>query len=265
MNRVRIKLTKIPEKLSAKGGYRARIINDDVVDFDEFAREIVEQNRFNVEPRTMQMYLEAAMETMIDGVLSDGRTRRMGDYFSLGLKVGGRFEEQGDEFDEDVNALKLKLKPLKELKNRSFKKLSIYTENNGPSVKLTSLASASTPESPWVNVGEDFVVKGDNLVLSSDAEIEVYVTGQMGGGLANRGLSAADCEASDGQIRFKWAKVCPSGRDWIRGLACQLMVVVKTRGKVADANMQKRSIRTFFKEYHDRYPDADIKKYSRPK
>ena len=68
--------------------------------------------------------------------------------------------------------------------NRSFKKLSVYTENNGPAVRLISLASVSTPDSPWVNFGEDFVVKGENLVLSKDAEIGVYITGQMGGGLS---------------------------------------------------------------------------------
>ena len=66
-------------------------------------------------------------------------------------------------------------------------------------------------------------------------------------------------------IRFKWDKICPHGRDWIKGLACQLMIVVKTRGRIADANMQKRSIRTFFMEFHDRYPEEDISKYSRPK
>ena len=265
MNRVRIKLTKIPEKLSKKGGYRARVLDNGVVDFDEFTKEVVDKSGFRMEPRTLRMYLEATMETMISGVLSDGRTRRMGDYFSLGLKVGGRFEEQGDEFDEDLNELKLKLKPLKELKNRSFKKLSVYTENNGPNIKLTSLASVSTPDSPWVNFGEDFVVKGENLVVSKDAEIGVYITGQTGGGFSCAELADWDYEASDGMIRFKWDKICPRGRDWIKGLACQLMVVVKTRGRIADANMQKRSIRTFFKEYHDKYPNEDINKYSRPK
>lgn len=265
MNRVRIKLTKIPEKLSKKGGYRACVLGDDTMDFNEFSQEIIDKCGFRMEPRTMRMYLEAAMETMIEGVLSDGRTRRMGDYFSLGLKVGGRFEEQGDEFDKDMNKLQLKLKPLKELKNRSFKKLSVYTENNGPSVSLTSLTSVSTPESPWVNFGEDFVVKGENLVLSEDAEIEVYVTGQMGGGFISRGLLPSEYEAGDGRIRFRWDKIFSAGRDWIKGLACQLMIVVKTRGRIADANMQKRSIRTFFKEFHDKYPDADIHKYRRPR
>lgn len=265
MNRVRIKLTKIPEKLSKKGGYRARVLDNGVVDFDEFTQEVVNNCGFRMEPRTLRMYLEATMETMISGVLSDGRTRRMGDYFSLGLKVGGRFEEQGDEFDEDLNELKLKLKPLKELKNRSFKKLSVYTENNGPKIKLTSLASVSTPDSPWVNFGEDFVVKGENLALSKDAEICVYVTGQMGGGHTSSGLASWEYEASTGMIRFKWDKIFSPGRDWIKGLACQLMIVVKTRGRIPDANMQKRSIRTFFKEYHDKYPNEDINKYSRPK
>ena len=265
MSRVRIKLTKIPEKLSKKGGYRARVLDNGVVDFDEFTQEVIDKSGFRMEPRTLKMYLEATMETMISGVLSDGRTRRMGDYFSLGLKVGGRFEEQGDEFDEDLNELKLKLKPLKELKNRSFKKLSVYTENNGPKIKLTSLASVSTPDSPWVNFGEDFVVKGENLVLSKDAEVGVYITGQMGGGLSYAELADWDYEASTGTIRFKWDKICPQGRDWIKGPACQLMIVVKTRGRIPDANMQKRSIRTFFKEYHDKYPEEDINKYYRPR
>ena len=264
MSRVRIKLTKIPEKLSKKGGYRARVLDNGVVDFDEFTQEVIDKSGFRMEPRTLRMYLEATMETMISGVLSDGRTRRMGDYFSLGLKVGGRFEEQGDEFDEDLNELKLKLKPLKELKNRSFKKLSIYTENNGPNIKLTSLTSVSTSDSPWVNFGEDFVVKGENLVLSKDAVIGVFITGQMGGGLAYRELADWDYEASTGMIRFKWDKICPQGRDWIKGLACQLMIVVKTRGAIPDANMQKRSIRTFFKEYHDKYPNEHVHKYTRP-
>ena len=66
-------------------------------------------------------------------------------------------------------------------------------------------------------------------------------------------------------IRFKLDRIFPSGRDWIRGLACQLMIVVKTRGEIADATMQKRSICTFFKEFHDKYPDLDINKFRRPK
>ena len=90
----------------------------------------------------------------------------------------------------------MKLKPLKELKNRSFKKLSVYTENNGPNIKLTSLASVSTPDSPWVNFGEDFVVKGENLVVSRDAEIGVCITGQTGGGFSCAELADWDYEAS---------------------------------------------------------------------
>ena len=81
MNRVRIKLTKIPEKLSKKGGYRARVLDNGVVDFDEFVQEVVDKSGFRMEPRMLKMYLEATMETMISGVLSDGRTRRIGDYF----------------------------------------------------------------------------------------------------------------------------------------------------------------------------------------
>ena len=32
-----------------------------------------------------------------------------------------------------------------------------------------------------MNFGEDFVTKGKNLVLSENAEIDLYVTGQLGG------------------------------------------------------------------------------------
>ena len=54
MNRVRIKLTKIPEKLSKKGGYRARVLDNGVVDFDEFVQEVVDKSGFRMEPRMLK-------------------------------------------------------------------------------------------------------------------------------------------------------------------------------------------------------------------
>ena len=57
MNRVRIKLTKIPEKLSKKGGYRARVLDNGVVDFDEFVQEVVDKSGFRMEPRMLKMWL----------------------------------------------------------------------------------------------------------------------------------------------------------------------------------------------------------------
>ena len=57
MNRVRIKLTKIPEKLSKKGGYRARVLDNGVVDFDEFVQEVVDKSGFRMEPRMLKCIL----------------------------------------------------------------------------------------------------------------------------------------------------------------------------------------------------------------
>ena len=51
MNRVRIKLTKIPEKLSKKGGYRARVLDNGVVDFDTFTQEVVDRCGFRNQRR----------------------------------------------------------------------------------------------------------------------------------------------------------------------------------------------------------------------
>ena len=87
MNRVRIKLTKIPEKLSKKGGYRARVLDNGVVDFDEFTKEVVDKSGFRMEPRTLRMYLEATIETMISGgwVIT----------FRLGSRSGGASRSRG--------------------------------------------------------------------------------------------------------------------------------------------------------------------------
>ena len=104
MSRVRIKLTKIPEKLSKKGGYRARVLDNGVVDFDEFVQEVVDKSGFRMEPRMLKMYLETTMETMISGVLSDGRTRRV----KAGARVGrtvGRFAMRDLRHDDYVWSL----------------------------------------------------------------------------------------------------------------------------------------------------------------
>ena len=84
------------------------MLDNGVVDFDEFVQEVVDKSGFRMEPRMLKMYLEATMEPMISGVLSDGRTRRMGDYFPDAnmqkRSIRTFFKEFHDKYpDADIN------------------------------------------------------------------------------------------------------------------------------------------------------------------
>ena len=267
-SRVNVKLHRIPERIAKEEGYTAIVSSSETVSFAEFAKEVVEQNGFRMTPRMMQIYLEAAMETMIDGILTDGRPRRFGDYFTLGIKICGHFANKSGKFDKSNNKLMLHLRPLKGLKDRSFSKLSVHIDNLSDPVELTSISSVSTPNSPYVNYEEDFIVKGKNLVLSEDAVIDVAMTAAVGAGAYNRffyNVKKDVWKLENGELRFFWKKLLSiDSNDKFRESPCQLMVRIKTRGADPAANFQKRTIRTFFAQYHEMHPTAVISKYGRP-
>ena len=262
---IQIKIQKLAGKFHEDDEFfYARVNCGKTLSFDEVAEEIVRENGFRITPTMMKMYLEAAMDTIVNGVMADGRPRRFGDYFTVGLKVAGRFKGQGDKYDSKSNKMMIKLRPLKGLNDRSFSSINVRTVNRGAKVELKQIASVSTPDSQYLTFGEDFIITGSNIILSDDAEIDIAITEENGAVHCFTGILPGDYEADGHSIRFSWKKCFPSPSLSLDQLPCQLMVSLKTRGVDPNADMQKKTIRTFFKDYVKEHPDARIGNYKRP-
>lgn len=103
------------------------------------------------------------LDSMIAGVLRDGRTRRLGDYFSVSLKVHGRFEDAHDEFDPERHRLALSLKQLSEFRP-SFRDIEATNIDHKRQFRVYSAKTVDSDlRSGRLIQGREFVVKGADM------------------------------------------------------------------------------------------------------
>ena len=86
--KLELKLIPVSKKLTAKGGYRGHIADRGGLDYDEVIQEVLDKRYLRFTPDTVKMVVEAVFDTMIEGIMQDGQTRRLGDY--LMLQYGGK-------------------------------------------------------------------------------------------------------------------------------------------------------------------------------
>ena len=247
-NRLALELQPISPKISAKGGYSAHVVDRWVLPTDMVMEEVIREHRLGLSPKTLRMYTEMVLDTMIENTLKDGYSRRLDNYFTLQVDVRGRFDEKGSDFDPKRHRIVLTLKPLTAMRRKASRDLVPYTKNNGPKVLLESLRSVSTPDSEWLKWGDDLVITGENLEMLDGDELKFLYHNQDGSGLSI--TLAADSEAITplgDSIRVSWDETV--GRSFKRlgsfrpvGIGFQL----RSRGGVESANRQSHRIIAFF-------------------
>ena len=223
--------------------------------FEEFPHameEVVREHHLGLSPKTLQMYTEMVLSTMIENTLKDGHSRRLDNYFTLQVDVKGRFDEKGSDFDPARHKIVLTLKPLSGLRRKASRDLVPYTKNNGPKVSLESLRSASTPDSEWLKWGDDLVITGENLDMLDGDELNYLLRcqdGDVGTGTLTA-YSRAVTHLGD-SIRVSWNDTVGNAvkGDEERIIAARPIGIgfqLRSRGGVESANRQTHRIIAFF-------------------
>ena len=136
-----IKLQAIPKKFPGGGGYIAGWRDSRTLSYDEVLAEVMASRFLNIPQSAMKMVIEQFFDTVIANTLADGNTRRIGDYFSIGVNIEGRFDELGETFDPEKHKLSLCLRPLKRMKAMIRKHL---TTRNAPFLPSLRVRMATT-------------------------------------------------------------------------------------------------------------------------
>ena len=126
--------------------------------------EMIDRSGLNLSPHYVEYIVSELFESMIAGTLSDGATRRFGNYFSVRLEIGGTFDEPDAPFDPKRNEVRVVLAPLKRFRRR------VETQPPQNKVKPTRpLMTEVRTEHSEVDTavyGEDLIITGRNLEMT---------------------------------------------------------------------------------------------------
>ena len=96
-----------------KGKYRAIVTDRGSYGTDQVIKEMLDYSSLRLSPYMVESVVNGVMESMIKNTLTDGVTRRFGDYFAVRLEVKGTFDAKDAAFDPKKNSVKVVLVPLK--------------------------------------------------------------------------------------------------------------------------------------------------------
>ena len=118
---------------------------------------------------------EMVLDSMISHTLQDGRTRRIGDYFSLRLDMTGSFDRPDAQFDPAKHSLTLNFVTPKCLRRITREEWPI-NEWRKPIGKIDKVYSAPNGEIGKLKFGADIVIEGHDLKLKEGDEVHLFVT-----------------------------------------------------------------------------------------
>lgn len=260
-------LLPISKKFIREGGYRARMASRDVLSYDEVLEEVIQRNFLRMDPHALKMILEETFETMIEGTLRDGKTRRLGDYFMLQMEVRGKFDGPGEQFDEQKHKLALKLRPLKAFRRTPGRDgVSVYNRNAGPKVVIDGVLSAGASESGVVCFGEDIIVTGENLGMICRAgdvvkdKLDIKYFGASKSGSASADPDEVSVNEAGTRMVIPWKTVGDLisingdafGPEQNRPVG--LMVGLRSRGGCEESKMQLHRGKAYFDTWLAHYP-----------
>ena len=170
----RLEQIKLPGKdKPEEGKFRAIVMNRGSYGTDKVIDEMLDYSSLRMSPYMVESVVSGVLESMIKNTLSDGMTRRFGDYFAIRLDVKGSFDEKDAAFDPRKHSVKLSLVPLK----RFRKALATRRPQNRvkpPRALMTEVRGESSAVDE-VKFGENIVVKGRNLTLLDNMDrLRVY-------------------------------------------------------------------------------------------
>ena len=162
---------KEPEKRK----YRAIVTARNSYGTETVIKEMLNYSSLKLSPYNVESVVCGVFESMIKNTLSDGITRRFGDYFAVRLEVKGTFDDVDAAFDPKKNAVKVVLVPLKRFR------AAVNTERPQNKVKpphalMTEIRGESSPVD-CVKLGENIVITGRDLTvvdMSNQMEVTLY-------------------------------------------------------------------------------------------
>ena len=204
-------LVPVSGTLKSKGGFRAEFkkgFRDQAVDINGVVAETIEDNRWNIDPELLKLYIRGVLFAMLKNTAEDGRTRKIDEFFSVSLNIHGRFAKRTDDFDPALHKLRLMLRPLLAFRVLGPKKDVLPVNvNRVPQFRITSFTAADgLHKSHTVVFGQDLVVKGSNLTVDKGKGgfVALNVIYNSGHEFASRGLDTKVISHSDTEIRIAW-------------------------------------------------------------
>ena len=118
---------------------------------------------------------EMVLDSMISHTLQDGRTRRIGDYFSLRLDITGSFDRPDAKFDPAKHSLTLNSVTPKCLRRMASEEWPV-NERRKPIGKIDKVYSAPDGEIGNLKFGADIVIEGHDLKLKDGDAVHLFLT-----------------------------------------------------------------------------------------
>ena len=155
--------------------YRAVLKREKPLGTDEVIEECVKDAGLGEEKAgQVRRNFEMVLDSMIAHTLQDGRTRRIGDYFSLRLDITGSFDRPDARFDPEKHSLTLNFVTPKCLRKMTRKEWPV-NEWRKPFGKIDKVYSAPDGEIGKLKFGADIVIEGRDLKLKESDEIHLFV------------------------------------------------------------------------------------------
>ena len=124
---------------------------------------MLDYSSLRLSPYMVESVVSGVMESMIKNTLSDGVTRRFGDYFAVRLEVRGTFDEKDAAFDPKRNSVKVVLMPLKRFR-KAVETSRPQNEVKPPRALMAEIRGESS-EVDSVKFGENIVITGRDLTV----------------------------------------------------------------------------------------------------
>ena len=171
-----IEASRRKAKEGAARTYRAVMKREKPLGTAEVIRECVEDAGLGtVKAGQVRRIFEMVLDSMISHTLQDGRTRRIGNYFSLRLDITGSFDRPDDRFDPAKHSLTLNFVTPKCLRKMPREEWPV-NEWRKPIGKIDKVYSAPDGEIGKLKFGADIVIEGHDLKLKEGDGVHLFVT-----------------------------------------------------------------------------------------
>lgn len=254
-----ITLKKVSGKFSESGGFRAVIGKDGAYSYEHLLSEVIQNHHLSISTNFLDMVLSATFDTMIEGLMTDGISRRIGDFIQLQLQVRGKFDSEGEDFDEKKHKLAIAVRPLKELRVKPGRGgVSVINRNAGPKVVIERTHSPGL-EGNQVKWGEPIIIEGQNLfAVDGKDEFSFRYINDSGTGFSSYTVSLeSEWVSDDGKkLTIPWTHFedmferCKGN-----GKPIAIMAALRSRGGKASAKTQLHRARAYFDTWIAAHPD----------
>jgi len=155
---------KLPGKSEPeKGKYRAIGMARGSYGTDKVIEEMLDYSSLRLSPYMVESVVSGVIESMISKTLSDGVTRKFGDYFAVRLEIKGTFDEKDAKFDPKKNSVKVVLVPLKRFR-KAVETRRPQNKVKPPRALMTEIRGESS-SADQVKFGENIVITGRDLTV----------------------------------------------------------------------------------------------------